>query len=79
METDHNHFSFDPDRWINPTKEMKESFMPFGGGSRSEYFINRLVNILSPSRLTFLHSLHWYASCAYGTTSRNGAFLPSLY
>ncbi|CAI7678314.1 unnamed protein product [Penicillium pancosmium] len=27
--------SFDPDRWINPTKEMKDSFMPFGGGSRT--------------------------------------------
>ncbi|KAK5656798.1 hypothetical protein OQA88_4346 [Cercophora sp. LCS_1] len=25
---------FDPDRWVNPTKEMKDSFMPFGGGSR---------------------------------------------
>ncbi|KAL4913246.1 cytochrome P450 [Aspergillus aurantiobrunneus] len=27
--------SFDPDRWISPTKEMKDSLMPFGGGSRS--------------------------------------------
>ncbi|ROW00029.1 hypothetical protein VPNG_08373 [Cytospora leucostoma] len=25
---------FDPDRWAAPTKEMKDWFMPFGGGSR---------------------------------------------
>lgn len=27
---------FDPSRWENPTKEMKDSFVPFGGGSRGE-------------------------------------------
>lgn len=26
---------FDPDRWIDPTPEMKENFMPFGGSARS--------------------------------------------
>ena len=26
---------FDPSRWAAPTKEMKDSSMPFGGGSRS--------------------------------------------
>ncbi|KAK7750180.1 hypothetical protein SLS62_007931 [Diatrype stigma] len=26
---------YDPDRWANPTKAMKDAFMPFGGGSRS--------------------------------------------
>ncbi|RWA11207.1 hypothetical protein EKO27_g3892 [Xylaria grammica] len=25
---------YDPSRWENPTKEMKDSMMPFGGGSR---------------------------------------------
>ncbi|KAF3760962.1 cytochrome P450 [Cryphonectria parasitica EP155] len=25
---------FDPSRWVNPTKEMKDLSMPFGGGSR---------------------------------------------
>ncbi|KUI55449.1 hypothetical protein VP1G_02774 [Cytospora mali] len=25
---------FDPDRWVSPTRDMKDSFMPFGGGSR---------------------------------------------
>ncbi|KAJ0119083.1 hypothetical protein J7T55_013318 [Diaporthe amygdali] len=25
---------FDPDRWASPTKDMKDGFMPFGGGSR---------------------------------------------
>lgn len=28
---------FDPDRWASPTKEMKDWFMPFGGGSRGKY------------------------------------------
>lgn len=27
---------YDPDRWANPTKAMKDAFMPFGGGSRSK-------------------------------------------
>ncbi|KAI1075139.1 cytochrome P450 [Whalleya microplaca] len=26
---------FNPDRWAHPTKRMKDSYMPFGGGSRS--------------------------------------------
>ncbi|PSR97613.1 cytochrome protein [Coniella lustricola] len=26
--------TFDPDRWAHPTKAMKDSMMPFGGGSR---------------------------------------------
>lgn len=25
---------FDPSRWTDPTKEMKDAYMPFGGGSR---------------------------------------------
>ncbi|KAK3936112.1 cytochrome P450 [Diplogelasinospora grovesii] len=25
---------FDPDRWANPTRAMKDAFMPFGGGAR---------------------------------------------
>lgn len=27
---------FDPSRWQSPTKEMKEAFLPFGGGSRGK-------------------------------------------
>lgn len=27
--------TFDPSRWASPTKEMKDSFMPFGNGARS--------------------------------------------
>lgn len=26
---------FDPDRWVNPTREMKEAFVPMSAGSRS--------------------------------------------
>lgn len=28
---------FDPSRWERPTKEMRDAFMPYGGGTRSEY------------------------------------------
>lgn len=27
---------FDPSRWAKPTREMRDAFMPFGGGSRSK-------------------------------------------
>ncbi|KAJ5910072.1 Cytochrome P450 [Penicillium tannophilum] len=27
--------SFDPERWVNPTKEMEEAYMGFGAGTRS--------------------------------------------
>lgn len=36
---------YDPDRWANPTKEMKDAFMPFGGGSRSKQEIHTLPHI----------------------------------
>lgn len=29
--------SFDPSRWKSPTREMKDAFMPWGGGSRGEF------------------------------------------
>jgi cytochrome P450 len=29
---------FNPERWENQTKLMKDSFVPFGGGSRSKYY-----------------------------------------
>ncbi|KAM0231388.1 hypothetical protein ACHAPO_008498 [Fusarium lateritium] len=30
-----NHaYRFDPDRWLSPTPEMEEAYIPFGGGSR---------------------------------------------
>lgn len=31
--------AFDPSRWDEPTKEMKDCFVAFGGGSRSEYHV----------------------------------------
>lgn len=31
-----NFDTFDPSRWESPTKEMKDAFMPWGGGSRGE-------------------------------------------
>lgn len=27
---------FDPERWVKPTKAMKDAFVPFGGGSRGK-------------------------------------------
>lgn len=32
----HDPLKFDPSRWENPTQAMQNSFMPFGGGSRSK-------------------------------------------
>lgn len=37
---------FDPSRWENPSKAMKEAFMPFGGGSRSKYRVFVFVSSL---------------------------------
>ena len=34
---------FEPDRWAEPSKDMKAAFMPFGGGSRSEFFSSFLL------------------------------------
>lgn len=39
-------YSFDPSRWENPSKEMKNMFMPFGGGSRSK-FTSQNIGILA--------------------------------
>lgn len=33
---------FDPERWNDPTKDMRHSFLPFGGGSRSKSFTSPL-------------------------------------
>lgn len=30
--------TFDPDRWENPSKEMKDAFLPYGGGSRGKSY-----------------------------------------
>jgi len=37
---------FDPSRWEAPTKAMRDSFMPFGGGSRGKFSL--------PPTLTFI-------------------------
>lgn len=39
--------SFIPERWENPTKAMKDSFMAFGGGSRGKSIDSRHANILN--------------------------------
>ncbi|KAH8424752.1 cytochrome P450 [Aspergillus melleus] len=42
MHRDENIFpdplTFYPERWASPTKAMKDASLPFGGGSRSEYY-----------------------------------------
>ena len=30
--------SFNPERWDEPTQEMRDSYMPFGGAARGELF-----------------------------------------
>lgn len=34
---------FEPRRWENPTKEMKDAFVPFGGGARGENLPNHAL------------------------------------
>lgn len=36
---------FDPSRWENPTQAMKDAFVPFGGGSRSELLLTISTSI----------------------------------
>lgn len=38
---------FDPSRWAKPTKEMKELFFAWGGGSRSKYWVAKYLNMLT--------------------------------
>lgn len=40
---------YDPERWRKPTKAMKDAFVPFGGGSRSELPYSQVLD----------SSLHW--------------------
>lgn len=47
-------FEYKPERWAEPTKEMKDAFMAFGRGARSEYLFT-ITNILM---LTDDDSLH---------------------
>ncbi|KAF2966207.1 hypothetical protein GQX73_g7377 [Xylaria multiplex] len=44
---------FDPDRWDNPTKQMKDAYLPFGGGSRGKS--TKAVSLVhySPSASTY--------------------------
>jgi cytochrome P450 len=56
--------SFNPSRWESPTKEMKESWMPFGGGARST--LSLLSLRCSPAN-KFL-SLHRTASSSNGAS-----------
>ena len=30
---------FYPERWENPTKDMRDASIPFGGGSRSKFYL----------------------------------------
>ena len=38
---------FDPSRWDDPSKDMRDSFVPFGGGSRSKYIFYKRCRIES--------------------------------
>lgn len=41
---------FDPERWIKPTRAMKDSFVPFGGGSRGKPSLLLNLNCLKSKR-----------------------------
>jgi cytochrome P450 len=47
---------FDLSRWTNPTKEMRDSFMAFGGGSRCEY-ISLSLTTSSKQRMILICSV----------------------
>ena len=49
---------FIPSRWENPTKAMRDSYMPWGRGSRSKHLLLRLVWNDETYLLTSA-SLHW--------------------
>lgn len=75
---------FDPDRWASPTRDMRDSFMPFGGGSRGEYeprvrttakpACNPRSNLMPSST----HSLHRPPPRPFGTEAGDGAVLPRV-
>jgi cytochrome P450 len=68
---------FDPGRWAQPTKAMKEALLAFGGGSRGMYqsrcyFFDDLV-------LTWLFcSMSGYSPCSDGTPSDCSQVLPDV-
>jgi cytochrome P450 len=67
--------SFDPSRWENPTKEMKDSFFAFGGGSRGEplpalYFQKTNTNVP--------FSLPRQEPGPHRASSRHGSLLPRV-
>ena len=38
-------YRYDPERWVNPTAEMKDAFMGFGGNARSELALTLSLNV----------------------------------
>lgn len=69
---------FDPSRWDAPTKEMKDCFVAFGGGSRSQ-LISTLPQHNNSWRTDGSHSLHRHALGSTGTEACAGKLLPCLY
>lgn len=71
---------FDPSRWAAPTKAMKDSFMPFGGGSRGKLMV--LTNCFRTLKLLLTlvchHSVHWASSCSTRTATGCGALFPCV-
>jgi hypothetical protein len=53
---------------------MKDSFMPFGGGSRS---MSRSLSVCENT--TDSASLYWHAPGSDGAEARNCTLLPSIY
>jgi cytochrome P450 len=50
--------SFNPSRWEAPTKEMREAWMPFGGGARSTSSLLTLGCIVLLTILSVCIGLH---------------------
>lgn len=71
--------AFIPSRWEEPTKAMKDAYMPFGRGSRGKCLIDwAMVGFPHKQDSLTLPSMHWTASRANRAETRNRPFLPSV-
>lgn len=58
---------YKPDRWASPTQDMKDAYMPFGGGTRGESYSERRKTDSTDELLPY-DSLHRHAPRSYGTS-----------
>lgn len=67
--------SFDPSRWEDPSKKMKDAFMAFGTGPRGK---NPLFPYSLHELKSGVHRLHWHPSRSHGAASRCCSVFPNF-